>query len=234
MSRKAALAGMIFDKDGTLFQFQDTWAEWAAQALEDFSGGDVNRQERMAHRIDFDLAARAFRPGSICIAGTNGEVAEALAPEMPGRDAGWIERQLSRISETAPLAPAAPLKPLLTHLSRHPLTLGVVTNDSESAAQAQLTAAGVLEDFAFVAGFDSGHGFKPDPDPLLAFCTHSDLDPDHVAMVGDSLHDLIAGRGAGMTTVGVLTGLATRDELAPMADVVLPDIGHLPGWLSQR
>jgi phosphoglycolate phosphatase len=35
-----------------------------------------------------------------------------------------------------------------------------------------------------------------------------------------------------MTTVGVLTGLATRDELAPQADVVLPDIAGLPEWLS--
>ena len=49
-------------------------------------------------------------------------------------------------------------------------------------------------------------------------------------MVGDSTHDLIAGRAAGMQTVGVLTGMAEA-ELAPLADAVLPDIGHLPDWL---
>ena len=53
-------------------------------------------------------------------------------------------------------------------------------------------------------------------------------------MVGDSTHDLIAGRAAGMWTVGVLTGIAATDELAPYADAVLPDIGHLPGWLDAR
>ncbi|MGR3462852.1 MAG: HAD family hydrolase, partial [Roseovarius sp.] len=51
-------------------------------------------------------------------------------------------------------------------------------------------------------------------------------------MVGDSTHDLIAGRAAGMACVGVLPGTATQADLAPFADAVLPDIGHLPGWLT--
>ena len=53
-------------------------------------------------------------------------------------------------------------------------------------------------------------------------------------MVGDSTHDLHSGRDAGMLTVAVLTGVAREDELAPHADIVLPDIGHLPGWLHAQ
>jgi phosphoglycolate phosphatase len=53
-------------------------------------------------------------------------------------------------------------------------------------------------------------------------------------MVGDSRHDLIAGRAAGMPVVAVLTGVAGADELAPVADAVLPDIGHLPDWIVDR
>lgn len=51
-------------------------------------------------------------------------------------------------------------------------------------------------------------------------------------MVGDSRHDLEAGRAAGMRTVAVLTGIAKREELEPHADVVLADIGAIPGWIS--
>jgi phosphoglycolate phosphatase len=51
-------------------------------------------------------------------------------------------------------------------------------------------------------------------------------------MVGDSRHDLQAGRAAGMRTVAVLTGIATSPDLRDLADVILPDIGHLPGWLD--
>jgi len=50
-------------------------------------------------------------------------------------------------------------------------------------------------------------------------------------MVGDSLHDLHAGRAAGMQCVAVLTGVAEAAELGPAADIVLPDIGHLAAWL---
>jgi phosphoglycolate phosphatase len=53
-------------------------------------------------------------------------------------------------------------------------------------------------------------------------------------MVGDSLHDLRAGRAAGMTTIGVLTGVAGAEELSPSADLILPDIGHLPAWLDTQ
>ena len=90
----------------------------------------------------------------------------------------------------------------------------------------------MLDRFAFVAGCDSGHGAKPDPDPLLAFCKTAGVAPGRTAMVGDSLHDLEAGAAAGMQRIGVLTGMALREELAPHADVVLPDIGHIPAWID--
>jgi phosphoglycolate phosphatase len=51
-------------------------------------------------------------------------------------------------------------------------------------------------------------------------------------MVGDSRHDLTAGRAAGMRTIGVLTGLATAQDLAGDATAVLDHIGHLPAWLD--
>ncbi|WP_342071804.1 HAD family hydrolase [Yoonia algicola] len=85
-----------------------------------------------------------------------------------------------------------------------------------------------------MAGYDSGHGGKPAPGQLLAFCAETGLDADHCVMVGDSTHDLRAGRAAGMRTIGVLTGPAPREELLPLADVVLPSIGDIPGWLHSE
>ena len=51
-------------------------------------------------------------------------------------------------------------------------------------------------------------------------------------MVGDSTHDLMAGRAAGMPTIGVLTGMAGAATLAPYADIVLSNIGEIPGILT--
>ena len=75
---------------------------------------------------------------------------------------------------------------------------------------------------------------SPGPGMCLAFAARpAGWSPARVAMVGDSRHDLEAGRAAGMRTVAVLTGIARREDLAPHADVVLPDIGAIPGWLDR-
>lgn len=228
------IRAILFDKDGTLFDFAATWEAWAAGFLMRATSGDRSRAAAVGHEIGFDLHAHRFAPDSVVIAGTPGEVAEALQPHFPTMAHDALLDMLNDEAENAPQAEAVPLIPLLDGLTARGLTLGVMTNDAEAVAQAHLGAAGVTEHFAFVAGFDSGHGAKPSPAPLLAFCTRVDVPPAQAVMVGDSTHDLIAGRRAGMRTVGVLTGMAGADTLAAYADVVLPDIGHLPDWLDRQ
>ena len=83
-------------------------------------------------------------------------------------------------------------------------------------------------------GSDSGFGAKPQAAPLLALADKMDIPAAACVMVGDSAHDLRAGRAAGMRAVAVLTGLAETAELAPLADAVLPDVSHLPSWISAQ
>ncbi|MBO9472605.1 HAD family hydrolase [Shimia sp. R10_1] len=223
--------GLLFDKDGTLFDFGATWNGWAAQMITGFAEGDDGLAARIAEALQFDLSAGVFLPESFVIAGTNREAAEAVASVVPQSDVDAIERTLMLAAAEASLAPAVPLAPLMDGFIAQGLKIGVMTNDTEYGARAHLQEAGVVDRFHFIAGFDSGFGAKPDPDPLLAFAQHVSLDPARIAMVGDSSHDLLAGRRAGMQTVAVLTGVAGEAELAPLADVVLPNIGHLPEWL---
>ena len=226
------IQALLFDKDGTLFDFSATWHNWTLGVIEHFASGNADLGQRIADAIDFDLAKVAYRPSSPIIAGTNREAAELVASALTGADVDAVEIYLSESAAKAPLAPVVPLNDFLGGLQRRGYRLGVVTNDSEHSARAHLTAADATGPLDFIAGHDSGFGVKPDPDPLLAFSKHVEIEPAHVAMVGDSTHDLIAGRRAGMRTVGVLTGLAPREALAEFADVVLPDISHLPDWLN--
>jgi len=226
------IEGLLFDKDGTLFDFRATWDGWAAQMINELADGDPALSERLAGAAGYDLAARAFNADSPFVAGSNEEVSEALVPFLPHYSASELEHLLSIRAATAPLAPAVDLPPFLSGLAARGMALGVMTNDSEYSARAHLTEAGVATQFHFVAGFDSGFGAKPAPGPLLAFADHVGLVPETVVMVGDSTHDLLAGRRAGMRTLGVLTGTALAEELSPLADAVLPDIGHIPAWLD--
>ncbi|MDF9303469.1 HAD family hydrolase [Tritonibacter mobilis] len=227
------LSALLFDKDGTLFDFAQTWNGWALGMLTELAGEDTGRLGAMAEAVRYDLTERAFRPDSLVIAGTNDEVAEVLSPHVPQMSEADLEQYLIRTAGEAELAQAVPLAPFLSDLRASGLKLGVMTNDGAHSAQRHLTRSGVYDHFDMVIGADSGFGAKPDPDPLLAFCSHLGVAPDATAMVGDSRHDLIAGRAAGMRTIGVLTGLARAEDLADLADVVLPNIGHIPDWLAQ-
>lgn len=223
------IQAILFDKDGTLFDFQATWGVWARDFLARRSAGDAALAARLADAMDFDAASGRFRAQSRVIAGTGREVADLLAPILRV-DAAVLEAELATTAAEAPLAEATPLRPLLTRLRAAGLRLGVATNDFEGVARAHL--APVAELFDYMAGFDSGHGSKPQPGMLLAFARACNVPPSAVLMVGDSRHDLAAGRAAGMATLAVLTGVALAEDLADLADAVRPDIGHLPEFLG--
>jgi phosphoglycolate phosphatase len=223
--------GLLFDKDGTLFDFRISWGRWAAGFLASVATGP-DHAARLGRAIGFDAASLTFAPDSPVIAATAADIAAALAPHLPGLSVADLTDLIDDTAGAAPMSEAVPLRPLLAALRAQGLKLGVATNDSEAPARQHLAAHGITDCFDFIAGYDSGHGAKPGPGMCLAFAQALGLDPARVAMVGDSRHDLEAGRAAGMRCVAVLTGVAGRQDLAPHADVVLPDIGAIPGWLS--
>ncbi|HUF87244.1 MAG TPA: HAD family hydrolase [Thermohalobaculum sp.] len=230
--------GILFDKDGTLFDFHRTWGRFTETVL-DRLAPDGNARDAMARAIGYDPGARRFLAGSPIVAGTNTDIARLWAAFRPDLGAAAIERLLDRTVLAASADPAFPspavadLPGLLARLRALGFTLGVATHDTEQAARAQLRTAGVADAFGFVAGYDSGHGLKPGPGMPRAFAAAAGLDPGRFVMVGDSRHDLEAARSGGAAlAIGVLTGPATRAELAPLADHVLPSIADLPALLG--
>ena len=227
-----SIRGVLFDKDGTLFLFGATWNEWASIMLLDLVGEDHLRASDLAARMGYDYAAREFDPSSTVIAGTPDQIVELLLPGVPHLSPAELIQRINSAAARAPQVEAVPLAPLINTLRAQGLKLGVATNDAEIPARAHLAGVGQEHAFDFIAGYDSGYGGKPAPGMCLAFAKAVGLDPSEVIMVGDSAHDLVAGRAAGMRTVAVLTGMAKEAELAPLAHVVLPDIGHLPDWIA--
>lgn len=227
----AMIDGLLFDKDGTLFDFRVSWGRWAQGFLTRIAV-DAAHARRLGRAIGFDLDSGAFAPDSPVIAATAADIAAALAPELSGVTVEDLTDRIDASAGQAPMSEAVPLRPLLSALRAGGLRLGVATNDSEAPARQHLANHGITDCFDFISGYDSGHGAKPGPGMCLAFARQLGLEPSRVAMVGDSRHDLDAGRAAGMRTIAVLTGIAKREDLAPHADVVLADIGAIPGWLS--
>jgi phosphoglycolate phosphatase len=168
------------------------------------------------------------------IAGTLEVVVDAIKATFPALSEPQIRQRVGRATREVEQVEAVPLRALMRDLSELGLALGIATNDAEATARAHLEAAGILHHLAFISGYDSGNGAKPGPGMLHAFCLHTAIAPAECVMIGDSLHDLASGRAAGMRTIGVLTGVASAEDLEPLADAILPNIGALPDWIGAQ
>lgn len=229
------IRGLLFDKDGTLFDFAATWVVVTETVLAALSP-DPEKRAGMARAVGYDAAARRFAPGSAIVAGTIDDIAGLWAPFRPDLGAEMIAQITGRLTDEAvakgALVPVMPdLGGFLGELRERGYLVGVATNDDEAAARQQLGLAGVLDRIDFLAGADSGHGAKPGPGMLLGFARATGIAPAEVAVIGDSLHDMAMAEGAGLR-IGVLTGPAGAEELAAAADMVIDSIADLPEMLD--
>lgn len=224
---------VLFDKDGTLFDFHETWRPIVIQAATVAAEGDAALAARLMRAGGYDVLSRRFMADSVIAAGDAGVLAKLWEETGACLPRDNLHRQLDRLfTEQSPrtAVPVTDLRSLLSRLVGCGLSLGIATNDSLASATAVLERFGLADLVLFVAGYDSGHGSKPEPGMALAFCAVAGLPPKRVAIVGDSEHDMATGRAAGLgACIGVLSGAGTVASLTGRADLVLKDITELPG-----
>jgi phosphoglycolate phosphatase len=242
--------GIVFDKDGTLIDFHATWSPTYHFASLELAKGDQALATELLTQHGYNATTQRFMGGSLLAAGNNKEIAEAWSKQLPdiiinrNNDSynnsetkcdALANRLHDIFAEQGRINSAAvpDLKRVLLQLKQSGLKLGVATADSYQGILNTLDAFDVIKDFDFLAGYDSGHGIKPEAGMVLAFCQSQSLKPAEVIVVGDNSHDIEMGRNANAgLCVGVLTGTSTRDELEKIADVVLNDMRELPALLD--
>ncbi|WP_018698458.1 HAD family hydrolase [Amorphus coralli] len=224
------IKGIVFDKDGTLIDYARTWVPINIRAAEHAAAGDADLARRLldvgGHHPDDNVVAG----GSLLAAGHTGEIAEAwIEAGAPHKHATLVDALDAIFTEGAAGSVAVTdLAALFRRLVDRGVAVGVATSDSAAGARATLKSVGLDGQTFFVAGYDSGHGGKPQPGMVNAFCRDNGLDASEVAVVGDNLHDIHMGRAAGCAlAIGVLTGTASREELEAEADHVISGIDML-------
>lgn len=232
------LRGILFDKDGTLIDFDRTWGPAAFAVMTRLAEGDRSRIEALMEVSHYVETERRFLPTSPLIAGSatafGGLWADALQ-RAAAPDFFCEMNRLFREEGLRSLTPIGDPAHVLAALEARDYALGIATNDTEASARAQAAVLGLDRRLGFVAGYDSGHGSKPEPGMVLAFAAHLGVAPARVALVGDSPYDLVAARAAGAMAIAVLSGPlgeGGRDEMAPLADHVIGSIADLPDLLA--
>ena len=218
------IRAIVFDKDGTLLDFQATYGPATRDMLETI--GDARM---LADAIAFDVETLRFAPHSPVIAGTNADIHRAFT------EAGVriSLEDLDRLFTQAALPHATLLPGVEAVLRILDQPLGIATNDAAVAARRQFAKLGIDDLFEVIVGYDSGHGSKPEPGMVSACAEQMGRAASETMFVGDSLTDCRAGRAAGAVMVAMTTGEATANELAPYADHVLSSLSDLPGLLDR-
>jgi pyrophosphatase PpaX len=93
----------------------------------------------------------------------------------------------------------------------------IVTSKGRGMTARSLQHVGLAESFDTVVTFEETERHKPLPDPVWLALERLGARPESALFVGDSPHDMHAGRAAGVTTAAALWGPFSRDELAVAA-----------------
>ena len=228
-----AIRGVLFDKDGTILDYWATWVPINRRAALHVAGGNRALADELLRLGGHDPATDRVIPGTALAAGDFDDIARAFAAHPDVGAASELAVDIERIfceGGAAHSVLLAGARETLVELKRRGFRLGLATNDSEGGLEASLLQHRVLDLFDFRAGCDSGYGAKPDPRMVRAFCQDVGCGLEHVAVVGDAVHDLAMGRAAGAgLTVGVLSGTSGRADLEAYADLILGSVNELLG-----
>lgn len=234
-SREFSPALIIFDKDGTLIDFNFMWASWVvelAQRLE--RAADVSLARELYEAMGYDAARHNVIAGSPLAAHSMANLFTltarvihkvGLSPDAALRATNDAWFAPNPITMARPLAD---LPKLFSQLRARAILIGVATSDDRASTLETLRALGVSEMVNALVSADDGLPNKPAPDMLLRVCEELNVAPASALMVGDSVADMQAARAAGIGfRVGVLSGVSSEPDLQKDADTIVASVAAL-------
>ncbi len=139
--------------------------------------------------------------------------AGAADPGATSREMLTTYRAFQRETLSRLIRPYEGMREALEQLRGRGLTLGLVTSKVEWAARECYEYHGLGEFLSIGVFHDDTERHKPDPQPLLYAAAKGGLDAARTVYVGDSVHDMAAGKAAGMRTIAALWGPFEREDL---------------------
>ncbi|MCC6202133.1 MAG: HAD-IA family hydrolase [Gammaproteobacteria bacterium] len=122
----------------------------------------------------------------------------------------------------------------LRTISERGSMLAVATGKSRAGLNRALAEQGLESYFSFTKCADECRS-KPDPQMLHEIMGEAGVAPEQTVMVGDTTHDLLMARNAGVRAAGVTYGAHARGALSALAPEFLLDrIDELPDLLAGR
>ena len=235
------VAGIIFDKDGTLIDSHIYWGEIIrrrAAALASGLCGGPGLESALVRTMGYDEALGRLLPEGPIALKSRDEVIKAVLVclgraglVISGEEVGAVFSAVhSKFSGSmAGFIKALPgAGDLLRSLKAKNIPCALVTSDSAAASGTILRQLGLSEFFPVVLGRESSPEPKESGKPGLAAAGLLGLPPERVVCVGDAPMDVLMAERAGLrAAVAVATGqvpLADLRRLTPYTANALTDL----------
>ncbi len=206
---------VLFDLDGTL---ADTAPDLVAA---------LNSVLLSLDRTEVDLATARWwvAEGSVGLIKNSLRITAKQAQASPYRQQ-LLEAYAGNLCVRTRLFPGIPH--ILEKLELRQIPWGIVTNKPTRFTHPLLKQLELNRRAKVVISGDTLSRAKPDPLPLLHACESIGVDPSDTVFIGDDRRDVLAGRAAGTSTVGVTWGYSRSEETSSWgADQIACNTGQL-------
>lgn len=230
---------IIFDKDGTLIDFNLMWGAWIEKQawMLEMSTGLPLRNELFA-TFGYDWLRRAVLSTGALFCRPMNELRDLAVDTVvaagvgPGGDRQAAEELVDEHWEMPDAArmsrPLGDLTSVFQMIQGFGLKIAVCTADNRAPTTETLEVLGVDGMVDAICCGDDGFAAKPSPEQIWKLCNDVGVQPCNALMVGDTATDMTMGRDAGCgLTIGVLGGAGAAEDLADTADVLLPRLEKL-------
>ncbi len=233
---------VIFDKDGTLMDFDSFWvtvSRCAVTKMLKMLGAPENLLEPLLESMGVVNGVTDIR-GVLCW-GTYRLMGEKMHETLCKSGYAFALEEVVRLTrdthhECADLGivqgACVEIKNVLDMLKAQGRDLCVVTTDGPAVTKKCLDALEIADCFLEIFTADAGYPSKPDPFAIGEICRKYGLSKEEIVMVGDTLTDADFARNGGIRMIGVAKTQTNRDILAKHCDCVVPDISHVSRVLA--
>ena len=232
MERKKHIKGILFDKDGTLLDFEKTWRPvWDQTEALLCNALQIGEQEIRDVREALGILEEGFTSESIYVSGTLLEDAQIIA-KISQKEVDTVLEILNKSykrcieDQKLSIVTMGNLKILMTYLKERGYQLGIVTADSRLSTEYFIKEVG-LESLIDFIGSDGYYRMKPHPHMLESFCTKMGMHPCEVAVVGDTLKDMQFGKYNQAGESIYVESRYSNEEAIQLADHVIAHIEDL-------
>ena len=205
----AAARGVVFDKDGTLFDLDARWLPYFQGFIDGVADrcGDPSVVPLLADVLGVgDDGLAPDRPAAI---DTGAQISDLVVATLVsrGHDAGAAFAAVTAAARAARLGVLSPLgdvESALRRLAAEGRRLGIATSDGRRNTIAELEQSALIDLFETMRCGDDVGPVKPDPRVLTGIAAEWELAPSEMLYVGDNRHDLATARSAGVPFVAVI------------------------------